>query len=418
MRIAVVGSGISGLVAAHFASKEHEVTVFEKASRIGGHTATVDVSLDGRDYVIDTGFIVFNDRTYPNFIQLIESLKVPYKESSMGFSVSNRKTGQEYAGNNVGTLFAQKRNWLAPSFLWMLKEIVRFNRVATEDAVKESVGPNVSLGEYLEKHGFSGRFCNDYLVPMGAAIWSASYAQVMAFPAVFFINFFHNHGLLTVTNKPQWYVIEGGSRSYLAPLTATFKDSIELNADIAKVVRNEDAVVIEMQDGSLREFDHAIFACHSDQALALIGDANKQEQDILGAIGYQENSVVLHRDESLLPKMRKVWSSWNYLRNGDDSGLPRLTYNMNILQGIESDHTFCVSLNADELIDSEKIIDRFSYAHPQFSVSAYYAQRRKEEICGKNRTSFCGAYWANGFHEDGVVSALDALSRLGVDTAL
>ncbi len=414
MKVAVIGAGISGLTAAHLASVDHEVTVFEKSERIGGHTATVDVDYLGERHAIDTGFIVFNDRTYPNFIKLLNSLNVPFKNSSMGFSVSNSSTGLEYAGNSVGSLFAQKRNVFSPSFLWMLKEIVRFNKLATRHSEKGVLGTKLSLGDYLKENGFSGRFCFDYLIPMGSAIWSASFSQVMSFPAKFFIDFFCNHGLLTIFDKPQWYVIQGGSRSYLPALTQRFRDSIELNADIDKVYRSEDSVVVMMKGGEERSFDHVIFSSHSDQALGLLGDASASEEEILGAIRYQENSVVLHSDERLMPKDKKVWSSWNYVSKGRQEDLPTLTYNMNILQGLDSAHTFFVSLNADGLIDSNKVIARFSYAHPQFSVEAFNAQKRKSEICGINRTSFCGAYWSSGFHEDGVVSAIDALQGIGI----
>ena len=418
MKIAVIGAGISGLTAAYLASEEHEVTVFEKEARIGGHTATVDIEVGGRSYAIDTGFIVFNDRTYPNFILLLQKLGVAFKKSSMGFSVSNARNGLEYAGNSLSTLFAQKRNLVSPPFLRMLSEIVRFNKTATRDATLGNIDIKITLEEYLDENRFSDGFRSNYLIPMGAAIWSASLSQVLSFPAAFFIEFFRNHGLLTITDKPQWYVIEGGSRTYLPPLTQRFQDKIEVNAEIDEIHRSENAVVLLMKEGGERVFDHVIFATHSDQALALLGDASDNEKDILGSIQYEENSVVLHRDKTLMPKNRKVWSSWNYLTGAAAESPPSLTYNMNILQGLNTDIDFLVTLNAEDRIDKDKIFGCFSYAHPQFSVEAYHAQKRKYQICGVNRTSYCGAYWSNGFHEDGVVSALDAVSKIGVDTKI
>jgi predicted NAD/FAD-binding protein len=418
LKIAIVGSGISGLTAAYLLSKKHDVTVFESADRIGGHTATIDVEWKGEQHCIDTGFIVFNDRTYPNFIRLLDQLGVASQESSMGFSVSDKTTGIEYAGNNLNTVFAQRKNIFSPSYLKMLKDILRFNAEAKNDLEQNRIDNDMTLGDYLTEKRYSSRFRDLYLIPMGAAIWSASCAQMLRFPLRFFLAFFSNHGLLTVKDKPQWRVIKGGSKAYLPSLTQPFSDQIRTATKIKNISREQDCVNIDFDLGERACFDHVVLACHSDQALSLLGDAGAAEKSILGDIHYQDNSVILHTDVRMLPKNRLTWSSWNYLIDQDKSALPKLTYNMNILQGLTSAYTFCVTLNADEDIDPESIIGRFSYAHPQFSVAAWHAQQKKADICGVNRTSFCGAYWANGFHEDGVVSAIDAVSRIDAQVAL
>jgi len=417
MKIAVIGSGISGLAAAHFLSnKKHEVHVIEKDTRVGGHTATVDVSHKGEQHAIDTGFIVFNERTYPNFIALMDRLGVESQRSSMSFSVSEPESDFEYAGNSLGTVFAKKRHLLSLSFWGMLKDIVRFNRSAQRDLEQKRVNDSTTLGQYLAENGYGETFRDYYLIPMGAAIWSASCEQMMGFPLRFFVRFFKNHGLLSIFDKPTWRVLKGGSRSYIPALTKPFADNIRTGMNIKSVTRRSEAVDITFSDGVSESYDHVVFACHSDQALALLGDPSDDETSILGSIRYQANTVVLHTDTALLPKRELVWSSWNYRLSSDKSDFPGLTYNMNILQGLQSDHTFCVSLNSDDLIDQGSIIGRFNYAHPQFDLAAADAQSKKHLISGVNRTSYCGAYWANGFHEDGVVSAM-AVSDLVEDAA-
>ena len=301
----------------------------------------------------------------------------------------------------------------------MLKDIIRFNKQAQYDYANDNIPADLTLGEYLAINKYSDKFAHYYLVPMGAAIWSASFAAMKQFPVVFFVKFFFNHGLLDITNRPQWRVITGGSKSYIAPLTKSFEDKIVTRAHITQVKRLTNGVNIQFDDGRVEHFDQVVFATHSDQALALLADASDKEQEILGDIPYQTNSVVLHFDEAMLPKSKRTWSSWNYLlkesinTDGDSEQLPVLTYNMNILQGIKSEKTFCVTLNAEKDIAKEKIVGRYYYAHPQFSRKAIQAQMRWDEINGVNKTWFCGAYWANGFHEDGVVSALRVAERFG-----
>ena len=414
MKIAIIGAGISGLTAAYVLSERHQVSVFEKAERIGGHTATMDVHIDGQDYAIDTGFIVYNDWTYPNFIRLLNKIGVANQCTSMGFSVSCEQTGLEYAGNNIPSLFAQKRNLFSSAFLGMLRDIVRFNREAKQDLANNSIGQDISLGEYLTERGYSDMFIHYYLVPMGAAIWSASFASIKNFPLLFFVRFFSNHGLLNIGDRPQWRVIKGGSKTYLGPLTKPFAENIHVKAGINQVLRLDKGVKIIFDNGDVKWFDEVIIATHSDEALELLGDASEDEQAVLGDIPYEENDVVLHYDESLLPKRKRAWSSWNYRMQGADQERPVLTYNMNILQGIKAKKTFCVTLNATDKIDPNKILGRYRYAHPQFSLAGIRAQDRWSLINGVNHTWFCGAYWRNGFHEDGVVSALNVTEALGV----
>ena len=412
MKVAIIGSGISGLTAAYYLAPHAEVTLYEKASRLGGHTATVDVELDGRTYAIDTGFIVYNEKTYPNFMRLLEELGVAVKKTVMGFSVSSSIDGLEYSGAGLAALFAQKRNLFSLKHWRMILDILRFNREAAKDLQAGRVHPNVTLGDYLSRHRYSESFIHHYLVPMGAAIWSASTQMMLAFPMQFFIRFFHNHGLLQIRNRPQWYVIEGGSRSYIAPMLSASQAEVKLNAAIASVSQYEGQVVINLTDGGIEQYDEVIFACHSDQALSLLSDPAEEECSVLEAMPYQMNEVILHTDESMLPRLRRTWSSWNYLLNNYQQEQATLTYNMNILQGIKAPVTFCVTLNNGKAINPQKILATFQYAHPVFTCESLLAQQRWQEINGKRQRWYCGAYWRNGFHEDGVVSALNVVNAL------
>ncbi|WP_341707472.1 FAD-dependent oxidoreductase [Halopseudomonas sp.] len=412
MRIAIVGSGISGLVTAYLLSRRHEVTVFEAGDWIGGHTHTVDVEIDQQRHAIDTGFIVFNDWTYPNFIRLLEQLGVASQPTEMSFSVSDPRSGLEYNGNNLNTLFAQRSNLVSPGFLRMLADILRFNHKAVADLEAGGLDAQLTLGDYLRQQRYSKRFIDHYIVPMGSAIWSMSLRDMLDFPLAFFIRFFRNHGLLSVNERPQWRVIKGGSRSYVPSLTAPFADRIRLNCPVQNIRRDDTGVTLLSRQGEER-FDRVVLACHSDQALQLLEQPSDEEQAILGAIRYADNDVVLHTDTRLLPKRQLAWASWNYRLGGDPSQPAALTYNMNILQGIEASRTFCVSLNQTDQIDPAQILGRFTYAHPQFSLAASNAQQQWKSLLGKQHTFFCGAWWANGFHEDGVVSALRVASHFG-----
>ena len=407
MNIAIIGSGISGLGCAHQLHKlGHAITVFEAGSRIGGHTATYDVKLGARRYAIDTGFIVYNDWTYPKFIELMDSLSVATKPTSMGFSVADDETGLEYSGTNLNTLFAQRGNLFSPRFLRMVRDILRFNKQSVADLDAGKLATDETLGAYLQRNGYSEGFTRDYLLAMTSAIWSADFTDARDFPVEFFIRFFRNHGLLQVANRPQWRVIEGGSREYLAPLTAPFEQHIYVKHPVDKVIRAlGKPVIVRFQDGREQVFDQVVIATHSDQALAMLEQPSPQEREILGAIPYRDNDVVLHTDSKLLPRDKKTWSSWNY-RLRPNSNRAVVTYNMNILQGLNAPETFCVTLNDTDSINPSRILGRFNYAHPQFTVEGVKAQARWSEINGVNNTWFCGAYWHNGFHEDGLRSGL------------
>lgn len=412
-RIAVVGSGISGLACAYLLSREHQVTLFEANKTLGGHTATVDINLHGQDYVIDTGFIVFNDRTYPNFIRLLDQIGIAKKPTEMSFSVQHTGSGIEYNGNTIATLFAQKRNLISPRFYRFLFEIIRFNRISKKTLNSEMLQDNSTLGEFLSAHRFSAFFADHYILPMVAAIWSSSINDSRDVPLKFFLNFFNHHGLLNIIDRPQWYVIEGGSRSYIPRLSNLVQD-IHLNASIKHIERHQDYVTIKTQDREMH-FDEVVMACHSDQAIRLLKDCSAQEYEILNSIKYRNNDVTLHIDESLLPKSKSAWASWNFWQGKNPDAAPAVTYYMNRLQGFESPYHFCVSLNQAASIEPSRILRQFIYAHPVFDSSALIAQQRRHQICGKNRTHFCGAYWYNGFHEDGLRSALDVCARFGIE---
>ncbi|MGO3982811.1 FAD-dependent oxidoreductase [Pseudomonas sp. SAS7] len=412
MRIAIIGSGIAGLTCAHLLSRKHEVTVFEAEQWVGGHTHTLDVVWKGQRHAIDTGFIVFNDWTYPHFIRLLDQLKVASQPTEMSFSVHDPVNGLEYNGHDLNTLFAQRRNLVSPGFWGMIRDILRFNRQALADLENQRIDANTTLGAYLQAQRYGQRFIDHYIVPMGSAIWSMSRADMLHFPLEFFVRFCRNHGLLSVNQRPQWRVIKGGSRSYVAPLCQPFADRIRLNCKVHRVSRDQGGVTLVSAAGTER-FDNVVFACHSDQALALLESPSTQERAVLGAIGYASNDVVLHTDTRLLPRRKSAWASWNYRLGGPEQAPAALTYNMNILQGIQAPTTFCVSLNQTAQIDPAQVIARFQYAHPQYSIAASAAQACQAQLQGQQHSYFCGAYWGNGFHEDGVVSALKVAAHFG-----
>lgn len=412
MDIAVIGSGISGLACAHYLSRKHQVSVFEASDQIGGHTATVDVRLGTRRYAVDTGFIVYNDWTYPRFIALLDEIGVSSKPTAMGFSVRDERSGLEYSGNNLNTLFAQRRNLLSPRFLGMLRDLLRFNREAVADLEGEQLEAGETLGDYLRRRRYGDAFTNQYLVPMASAIWSSDCASVLDFPVEFFVRFFRHHGLLSINQRPQWRVIEGGSREYLRPLCQRFEQRIHTRAPVDRLQRRAEGVLLTLADGREFRFDQVVVATHSDQALALLADPSPEEQQVLGALPYQSNEVVLHTDTRLLPRNRLTWSSWNY-RLGVDNSRAVVTYNMNILQGLDAPETFCVTLNDSAAINPNRILGQFRYDHPVFSLGGIAAQQRWGEINGVRNTWYCGAYWHNGFHEDGVASALRVADAMG-----
>ncbi len=421
-RIAIIGSGISGLTCGYLLAKDHDITLFEANDYIGGHTATKPTEIEGKTYNLDTGFIVFNDWTYPNFIKMMDALNVERQPTQMSFSVQNATTGLEYNGHTINTLFAQRRNLFSPSFYTLVREILRFNKLCKSLIADNTDSDTTTLIEFIETHKFSETFTQNYILPMCAAIWSASLETAGKFPLAFFLKFFSNHGLLNVTDRPQWYTIKGGSFTYINPMIEAFKDNINLSSPVDDVSYTDDGVTL-ISKGETHIFDDVIFACHSDQALKILNlssfptDYAESTMQVLSAIPYAMNDVILHRDTSVLPKRKLAWASWNYRIKGElgeQTSPAAVSYNMNILQCLESDHTFVVSLNDRDAIDPNKIIGEYQYAHPQFSLAMVAAQNRRSDICGKNHVHYCGAYWYNGFHEDGVRSALDVCQHFGV----
>lgn len=416
MKIAIIGTGIAGNVAAYRLAKKHDITVFEADTRVGGHTNTIDVNLAGRQWAVDTGFIVFNDVTYPNFIALLDELGVESQASDMSFSISSQRNGLEYNGASLNALFAQRSNLLKPSFYRMLADILRFNREAPK--LLDGPGRFITLGEYLEANGYSRQFIEHYIVPMGSAIWSATADRMRAVPMEFFVRFFENHGLLNIKDRPSWRVIKGGSNRYVEKLVASHHDRIRLNAGVQWIRRRPEYIEVKAQGCEPELFDRVFLACHSDQALRLLADATPLERSVLGAIDYQTNEAVLHTDVSLMPKRRRAWAAWNYhIPDGppDPDGKVTLTYNMNILQGLQAPEEFCVTLNNTQAVKPEKVISTIQYSHPIFTERAVQAQKQHRAVNGARRTYYCGAYWRYGFHEDGVVSALQALEHFEED---
>ena len=409
MKIAIIGSGIAGNVAAYRLREQHDITVFEANDYVGGHVNTVEVAASDEQLAVDTGFIVFNDWTYPNFISLLDELGVASQPSQMSFSVQCRRTGLEYNGTTLNTLFAQRRNLFRPAFYRMIRDILRFNRHAPLALTSED--DDTLLEDYLAANDYSPEFVNHYLLPMCAAIWSADPSGIGRVPARFIVRFLENHGLLSVSDRPVWRVIEGGSREYVEKLVAGHRDQIRLSRPVQSIRRQPGFVEVKASGLEPERFDHVFIACHSDQALKMLSDPSRLEREILGAIRYQSNEAVLHTDESLLPRRRLAWAAWNYHIADRQPGPASVTYNMNILQGLKSPQTYCVTLNDSARVDPDKVIKHITYDHPWFTRESVAAQSRHAEINGANRTFFCGAYWRNGFHEDGVVSALTALDH-------
>ena len=409
MRIGIIGSGVSGLVAAHLLRDHHEIVVFEARDRLGGHVNTIEVPGPDGPRTVDTGFIVYNEQNYPLFTKLLDRLRVRTQPSNMSFSVRCDRTGVEYSSETVRTLFAQRRNLVSPRFYGMVLDILRFNREAGR-AVQNGAG-SLTLGEYLETAGYSNRLTEHYLLPMGSALWSLPRGKVLEMPAEFFVRFFENHGMLTVNDQPEWRVIRGGSAEYVEALVAPFRDRIRTATPVRRVERKHAHVEI---DGEV--FDQVIFACHSDQALEILADATQREREVLGALPFQKNDVVLHTDTSVLPRRRRAWGSWNYHIRREDDAPATVTYNMNSLQTLEASETYCVTLNATENIAPDSILYQTEFSHPMYTKAGMRAQKRHAEISGPaNRTHYCGAYWGFGFHEDGVRSAATVAKRFGVE---
>lgn len=413
LSVAVIGSGVSGSAAAWALNPVHDVTLYEKDARPGGHTATVDIDYDGTPISVDTGFIVYNEANYPNLTALFAELDVATHKSDMSFSVSLDHGRLEWSGDNLATVFAQKRNLLRPSFLMMLREILRFNRICIED---RSAGrlEAMSIGDYLNWRGFSPGFTNNYLVPMAAAIWSTPSGKMLEFPAENFIQFFDNHRLIYSKPHP-WRTVTGGSRNYLQKLLSPLGDRVRLGCGVRSIRREENGVLILDDQGATKLFDKVIIAAHSDQALKMLSDATPTETGLLSSVPYHANRVILHRDEGLMPKRPKVWASWNYLRSAKPCGTQgvAVTYWMNRLQGIDAGRPLFVTLNPEREPAPGAVFAEFSYDHPQFDARSMAAQRALKSIQGDNNTFFAGAWTGYGFHEDGLASGLAAAETLG-----
>jgi len=403
MKIAIVGTGIAGLVAAHRLHREHEIDVYEAGPRLGGHTNTIAVEDEDGEHAIDTGFIVFNDRNYPRFEALLAELGVATQPSQMSFSVSDGRGGFEYAGTPRG-LFARPSHLVSPSFLGMLRDWRRFNREAPE--LIGTNGSSPTLGRWLEERGFSAHFVERLIVPQVSAVWSADPEQIWNFPAGFMAEFFDNHGMYSLRNRPRWRTVAGGSQHYVEAISAPWRDRVRLDATVRRLERLGDRVRIEADGCESEEFDQVVIATHSDQALAMLADPSEAEHEILGAIPYQRNEAVLHTDTALLPRRGSAWSSWNFhLAERQRAERTTVTYWMNNLQRLRTRRQYLVTLNRSERIDPEKTIRRIAYEHPVYTPEGVRAQAQHAEISGVRRTHYCGAYWGWGFHEDGVVSA-------------
>ncbi|MGE0115719.1 MAG: NAD(P)/FAD-dependent oxidoreductase [Steroidobacteraceae bacterium] len=404
MRIAIIGSGIAGMTAAlRLHQQGHEITVYEANDYYGGHTATIDIERDGRQWAIDTGFIVFNDWTYPNFIALLDELQVEWQYSDMSFSLRCERTGLEYNGTSLNSLFAQRLNVLRPSFLRMIYDILRFNGEAR--ALLKEDNNQLTLSAYLQRHGYSRAFTERYIVPMGRAIWSATETSMLDFPAHFFVEFFDRHGFLNVSHRPVWRAIKGGSREYARKLVASYQHRIRLRTPITGVKREAKQVLIRTRAGDIESHDCVVLACHSDQALRLLEQPSQAEREVLGAFPYQENEVLLHTDTRMLPRKPLARAAWNYHLLAESQDRVTLTYDMNILQNLSAPEKFLVTLNRSQHIDPAKVLGSYVYHHPVYTPGAVAAQQRYTKVNGVNRTFYCGAYWGYGFHEDGVVSA-------------
>ncbi|MBT6661813.1 MAG: NAD(P)-binding protein [Nitrospina sp.] len=411
MKIAIIGTGISGLTSAYLLSKEHSVHVYEAKDYIGGHVYTLPVHLNGTSYEIDTGFIVFNDRTYPNFNKLLNQINVLSQPTSMSFSVKCETTGLEYNGTSINGLFAQRLNLLKPSFLLMVKDILRFNRDAKiflNDSVEE-----ITFGEFLKRGGYSNSLKNNYALPMASAIWSAKSKVIENANFRFFAQFFDNHGMLNVNDRPQWRVIKGGSKQYILKLIESFKNNIRINSPVDKIIRKNEGIEVVFNKQQKELYDRVIIGTHSDQALKMIENPSHEEREILSAIPYQTNVAHMHWDCSVLPKQKNAWASWNYFKPNKLKDETTVTYYMNMLQSLNIPRNICVSLNMEEHINPKKIYKKIIYQHPVFTSQAILAQKRHKEIDGVDKIHFCGAYWGSGFHEDGINSALSVCKAFG-----
>lgn len=413
-RVAIIGSGIAGLATGWLLSRQHEVWLFEQDGRLGGHTHTVPLTgSDGRTLPLDTGFLVHNEATYPNLVRLFGELGVATQASDMSFSVHDPRTGFEYSSRGLGGFFAQPLNRIRPGHYTLLTEILRFNREARR-LLLDGAGDRWTIGDYLDVHRFGGEFVERYLYPMTSAIWSASFDGIRRFPALALVRFLANHGMLSVGRPPIWKTVQGGSSSYIAPITAPYRERVVTSAPVQAVSRCGDGVVVEARGLPPGRFDHVVFATHGDQVLPILRTPLDREREVLGAFATTRNDTWLHTDPSWLPTRPLARASWNYRLSGDPGAAPSVTYHLNRLQRIESPLEFCVTLNPDREIAPQYVVARMTYRHPQYSHAALAAQARWAEISGTDRIHYCGAYWYYGFHEDGLRSAIRVARALGV----
>ena len=421
LNIAVIGTGIAGMSAAWLLSTRHSVTVFEKEDWIGGHSHTVDVPTRSGPIAVDTGFIVYNERTYPNLTQLFDTLGVGTEASDMSFSASVQGGRFEYAGGGLSALLAQKRNIIRPRFWTMVRDIKRFYQSVVTDAAQPH-HKGLTLGEYLDQNSYSPAFLRDHILPMGSCIWSSSLKDMQAYPLEAFVRFFENHGLLELkaSNRPKWRTVSGGSREYVKKLTAPYSDRIKYSTPVSEIVRSEDGVIVRTATGSEEQFDQVVLATHADQALKLLAEPSDAERTVLSRMRYETNLAVLHKDPALMPRRRRAWASWNYLSENtdEDERAVSLSYWMNRLQNLDQrqgEHAeqIFVTLNPHRMPVDGKMIESYSYEHPIFDGPALQSQREIWSIQGTNRTWFCGAHFGHGFHEDGLQAGLAVAEALG-----
>ena len=416
MRIAIVGSGIAGLTAAHHLHRRHDIVLYEAEERLGGHTHTHTIDLDDGAVSVDSGFIVYNEANYPNFSALLSELGVATQPSRMTFSVSCAATGLEWAGGSPSAVLAQPSNLARAGFVRMLADIVRFNRRARRFLAEPWAGDDHTVAEFLADGRWSQGFRDNYLLPLGSAVWSCDPSTFESFPTRALFGFMRNHDLLKVGPRQSWRTVSGGSARYVEALVAPFADRVRLGTPVRALHRDGRGVDVAADSG-LERFDHVVVATHSDQALELLTDATPTEKEVLGAIEYRVNDATLHTDERMLPRARRAWASWNYRRPLLPSPHVQITYHLNQLQRLTTRHQVCVSLNSDDEVEPDRVLARMRYAHPVYDAAVFAAQRRRAEVCGVDRTWYCGAYWGYGFHEDGVVSALDVCRRLEAGAA-
>ena len=410
MKIAIVGSGIAGLGAAWLLSRHHEVALFESQNRLGGHTHTHRVTQQGREYSVDTGFIVFNPENYPLLRRMFDELGVTSQATTMGFSVHDGASGLEYNATNLNAMFCQRSNLLSPRFLRMVREILRFYRECP--LLLDEAGDGPTLGDYLSANGYSQLFVRDHLVPMACALWSSPSGRILDFPAKYLVRFMANHRMLQVQGRPGWRVVTGGSSAYIDALQSNWQATVRLGTAVHSITRNADAVVLASSAGE-ETFDQIVLACHADQSLALLADASEEEASVLGAMRFQDNDTVLHTDARMLPRRRAAWAAWNAYVPAEPEAHCTVSYCMNLLQSIDSPEPFIVTLNRSKDIDPGKILARMNYRHPVYDHASVAAQGRRDDINGVRRTWFAGAYWGFGFHEDGLRSGVDVARALG-----